>query len=106
MQPLTTLIPDADAFLALSPRHVAGIVLSLMNAASEDRNHPRKEFNRLRHDIANLASRRPENWPSAARRRFFAERFIVRDYGDAVDRETKSVPFISVLRRRVREANG
>lgn len=85
MQPLTTLVPTVDAFLALTPRQIAGAVLSLMNAASEERSHPRNLRLSAEEQFAGPSSRSAGDLMAQAVELLFAERFIVRDYRDTVD---------------------
>lgn len=87
MQALTAAVPTAEAFLKLTPRQVAGLVLSLMNAASDKRAHPRT----LRLDAERAydgpLSRMAGDLIAAAVELMFGERFIARDYRDVVDND-------------------
>ena len=87
MQPFTTTIPTADAFLALTPRRIAGTVLALMNAASDWRSHPRNLRLAAEEQYSGPSSQKVGDVMAEAIELMFAERFIVRDYRDTVDSE-------------------
>jgi len=85
MQSLTTLVPTASGFLALTPRRVAGIVLSLMNRDGDDRSHPKNLRNAAENVYAGPLSRPAGDLMAQAIELMFGERFIARDYRDTVD---------------------
>jgi hypothetical protein len=85
MRRITTIIPTASSFLALSPRRIAGTVLALMNAASDRRSHPRTLRLDAEEQYSGPSAQDVGDLMAEAIDLMFAERFIVRDYRDAVD---------------------
>lgn len=85
MLAFTTEIPTAEAFLALTPRQVAGLVLALMNAASDERSHPKNLRLAAEGQYGGPHARKAGDLVAEAVELLFAERFIVRDYRDTVD---------------------
>lgn len=80
-------MPTAADFLALSPRRIAGAVLSLMNATSDRRTHPRTLRSDAERQYAGCSSEQVGDLMAEAVELLFAERFIVRDYRDTVDND-------------------
>jgi hypothetical protein len=85
MGPFKTVVSDSEAFLRLTPRRLAGIVLALMNAAADERDHPRNLRLAAEQQYPGPSSRKVGDLMAEAVELLFAERFIVRDYRDTVD---------------------
>lgn len=87
MDLLTTVAPTAAAFMRLGPRGVAGLVLTLMNAASEQRNHPRNLRLAAEAQYPGQSARAAGDLMAEAVELLFGERFIARDYRDNSDND-------------------
>ncbi len=84
MRALTSVLPGADDFLALSPRQLGGFILELMNEAGDPRAHPRTLCNDAARSYPADADRVVQKL-DAALRLLSDEGYTMRDYRQVSD---------------------